>query len=63
MNGTASTNSTKHHHKWVGPIGHRVITVNVDGSGDFQAVQAAVDSVPTKNTENVVIQISAGNYM
>lgn len=63
MNCTASTNSTKHHHKWVGPIGHRVITVNVDGSGDFQAVQAAVDSVPTKNMENVVIQISAGNYM
>ncbi|XP_075641197.1 putative pectinesterase 68 [Castanea sativa] len=63
MNGTASTNSTKHHHKWVGPIGHRVITVNVDGSGDFQAVQAAVDSVPTNNTENVVIQISAGNYI
>lgn len=63
MNGTASTHSTKHHHKWVGPIGHRVITVNVDGSGDFRAVQAAVDSVPINNTENVVIQISAGNYM
>lgn len=61
---TGSTNLTKHHHKWVGPIGHRLISVNVNGSGaDFRSVQAAVDSVPVNNTENVVIQISAGYYM
>lgn len=61
---TGSTNLTKHHHKWVGPIGHRLISVNVNGSGaDFRSVQAAVDSVPVNNTENVVIQISAGYYI
>jgi hypothetical protein len=66
INSTASTNLTNyhhHHHKWVGPIGHRVISVNVNGSADFRSVQAAVDSVPVNNTENVVIQISAGYYM
>lgn len=62
-NSTASTNSTNHHHKWVGPIGHCVITVDVNGSGDFRSVQAAVDSVPANNRENVVIKISAGYYM
>ena len=63
INDTASTNSTKHHHIWVGPIGNRVITVNVNGSADFRSVQAAVDSVPNNNRENVFIQISAGYYM
>ncbi|XP_042947503.1 probable pectinesterase 68 isoform X2 [Carya illinoinensis] len=63
MNGTVSTNvSTGHHHKWVGPIGCRVITVNGNGSADFRSVQKAVDSIPVNNTESVVIQISAGYY-
>lgn len=61
---TASpTNSTRHRHKWIGPVGHRVITVDVNGSGEFKSVQAAVDSVPENNRMNVAIQISAGYYM
>lgn len=58
-----AANSTKHHHEWIGPVGHRVITVDVNGSGDFKSVQAAVDSVPERNRMNVLIQISAGCYM
>jgi hypothetical protein len=63
VNATASTNLSKNHHKWVGPVGHRLISVDVNGSADFRSVQAAVDSVPVNNTQNVVIQISAGYYM
>lgn len=58
-----AANSTKHHPKWIGPVGHRVITVDVNGSGEFKSVQAAVDSVPERNRMNVLIQISAGCYM
>ncbi|KAJ6696018.1 PECTINESTERASE 68-RELATED [Salix koriyanagi] len=63
LNRTASTaNSTKHHHKWVGPVGYREITVDVNGAGEFLSVQAAVDAVPENNRENVMILISAGYY-
>lgn len=58
-----AANSTKHHPKWIGPVGHRVITVDVNGSGEFKSVQAAVDSVPERNRMNVLIQISAGCYI
>uniref|UniRef100_A0A5B7C4S3 Pectinesterase n=1 Tax=Davidia involucrata TaxID=16924 RepID=A0A5B7C4S3_DAVIN len=60
---TETSNCTKHRHKWVGPSGHRLITVDVHGSGDFSSVQAAVDSVPENNRKNVVVQISAGYYI
>jgi len=63
INRTAPTNSTKHHHKWVGPVGYRAITVDVNGAGEFLSVQAAVDAVPENNGENVMILISAGYYM
>ncbi|KDP39870.1 hypothetical protein JCGZ_03401 [Jatropha curcas] len=63
VNATGSNNSTKHHQKWVGPVGHRVITVDVNGYGEFRSVQAAVDSVPENNTENVMLLISAGYYI
>lgn len=63
INRTAPTNSTKHHHKWVGPVGYREITVDVNGAGEFLSVQAAVDAVPQNNGENVMILISAGYYM
>ncbi|KAK3039476.1 hypothetical protein RJ639_028058, partial [Escallonia herrerae] len=56
-------NATKHNHTWVGPSGHRLITVDVNGSADYQTVQAAVDSVPFNNRKNVVILISAGYYI
>ncbi|MCO5590565.1 hypothetical protein L7F22_044536 [Adiantum nelumboides] len=41
----------------------KVITVNqVAGLGDFQSVQAAIDSVPKNNVLRTVIQIAAGVY-
>lgn len=61
-----STNApTKHgHHKWVGPSGHRLITVDLDdGFADFRSVQDAVDAVPENNRKNVLILINAGCYM
>ncbi|XP_068649991.1 probable pectinesterase 68 isoform X1 [Aristolochia californica] len=54
---------TKRHHKWVGPKGHRVITVDARGFGQFLSVQAAVESVPENNTESVTILISPGYYI
>lgn len=63
INLESNSNTTNHGHKWVGPSGHRLITVDVNGSGDFRSVQAAVDSVTPGNQKNVVIQISAGYYM
>ncbi|KAG5561143.1 hypothetical protein RHGRI_004231 [Rhododendron griersonianum] len=63
INLESNSNTTNHGHKWVGPSGHRLITVDVNGFGDFRSVQAAVDSVTPGNQKNVVIQISAGYYM
>ncbi|XP_043718038.1 probable pectinesterase 68 [Telopea speciosissima] len=57
------TSSTHQHHKWIGPIGHRLIIVDARGTGDFLSVQAAVESVPENNSENVLIQIKAGYYI
>ncbi|KAL5728304.1 putative pectinesterase 68 [Ranunculus cassubicifolius] len=65
-NSNSSTNNgsiTEHHHKWIGPVGHRSITVDARGKGDFLSVQAAVDSVPECNGMNVVIKIKAGVYV
>lgn len=59
-----TTNSScRRPHRWVGPTGHRLITVDVNGIGDFRSVQAAVDSVPDNNRKNVLILISAGYYI
>lgn len=62
-NSNAASSTSKHHHKWVGPSGHRLITVDANGLGEFPTVQAAVDAVPHNNTKNVLILISAGSYM
>lgn len=59
----SSFNLSKHHHKWVGPSGHRLITVDVNGLADFPTVQAAVDAVPPNNMKNVLILIAPGCYM
>lgn len=59
---SSSTNSSNNHH-WVGPVGHRVITVDINGGGHFRSVQDAVNAVPDNNRKNVVIQISAGCYI
>ncbi|GLV60125.1 hypothetical protein KDH_69480 [Dictyobacter sp. S3.2.2.5] len=40
----------------------RLITVDARGKGDFTTVQAAIDSVPLNNAQNVIIAIKAGTY-
>lgn len=55
--------SLKKNHSWIGPVGRRVITVDVNGGGQFQCVQDAVNAVPENNRMNVLIQISAGYYI
>ncbi|MFQ6625072.1 hypothetical protein Gotur_003950 [Gossypium turneri] len=60
---TANGSSCRHHHKWIGPIGHRLITVDVNGSGQFRSVQDAVDAVPENNRKNVMVLISPGHYI
>ncbi|KAL0542114.1 hypothetical protein IC582_022204 [Cucumis melo] len=56
--------ATNHLHHWVGPTGHRLIKVNVNGGSDvFLSVQAAVDSIPDYNTVNTIIRISPGYYV
>ncbi|CAI0418142.1 unnamed protein product [Linum tenue] len=62
----AAPNSSEYrrgHHGWVGPVGRRVITVDIAGSGQFRCVQAAIDSVPENNNENVIILLSPGVYI
>lgn len=38
------------------------LTVAADGSGDFKTIQAALDSIPSNNTERIVIYIKDGLY-
>ncbi|PGH50978.1 hypothetical protein CRI70_09215 [Streptomyces sp. Ru87] len=38
------------------------LRVAADGSGDFRTVQAAVDAVPSGNTEPVTVSIAPGTY-
>ncbi|XP_022543722.1 probable pectinesterase 68 isoform X2 [Brassica napus] len=62
----ACSNSTEeqhhHHRKWVGPSGHKVITVSLDGHSQFRSVQDAVDSIPKNNNMSIVIKIAPGFY-
>ncbi|KAG2261768.1 hypothetical protein Bca4012_013538 [Brassica carinata] len=59
-----STEDQQHHHhrKWVGPSGHKVITVSLDGHSQFRSVQDAVDSIPKNNNKSIVIKIAPGFY-
>lgn len=60
---TSSDSISKPRHKWLGPTGHRNISVDINGSGDYTTVQAAIDSISTSNRKNILIHISAGVYM
>lgn len=40
----------------------RVLTVASDGSGEFLSVQAAIDAVPSRNDQRVVIEVGPGMY-
>jgi len=42
--------------------GNRTLTVAADGKGDFKSVQSAIDAIPAKNEEPVVIHVAAGRY-
>lgn len=39
------------------------VVVSQDGTGDFQSVQAALDSIPKGNTERRIILIRSGTYV
>ncbi|KAL2321572.1 hypothetical protein Fmac_025951 [Flemingia macrophylla] len=59
----ATTVTCTSNSRLVGPIKHQVITVNINGGGDFLSVQAAVNAVPDNNRINVLIQIAVGYYI
>ncbi|KAL1559340.1 pectinesterase [Salvia divinorum] len=40
----------------------KVINVRADGSGDFKTVTDAINSIPSGNSERVVVSIGPGNY-
>ncbi|KAM6578637.1 hypothetical protein CsatB_030474 [Cannabis sativa] len=40
----------------------KIITVDKKGSGDFNTIQAAIDSIPSGNTQWIKIQISPATY-
>ncbi|XP_059431699.1 putative pectinesterase 63 [Corylus avellana] len=45
-----------------GSGGNKVIKVRKDGSGDFKTVTEAVESVPSGNSQRVIISIGPGTY-
>ncbi len=45
-----------------GPANPAALTVAADGSGDFNTVQGAIDSVPANNASRVVITVKRGTY-
>ena len=40
----------------------QIIKVKKDGSGDFDTITKAIESVPSGNTKRVIISIGAGSY-
>ncbi|XP_031501860.1 probable pectinesterase 68 [Nymphaea colorata] len=61
--GFSSNLTSRKKQPWGGPVGHRFITVDCNGYGDFRTVQAAVDSVSENNNKKVLIQIAACYYV
>jgi hypothetical protein len=61
--GIANTNSWRFTTKPYTPANPASLVVATDGSGDFDTVQGAVDSIPLGNTNRVVINIHDGNYV
>ncbi|MBI2511328.1 MAG: immunoglobulin domain-containing protein [Opitutae bacterium] len=61
--GIADTTSWRFTTKSAGPAsGATSLTVAADGSGDFDTVQAALDSIPANNTTPTVIRVKSGTY-
>ena len=44
------------------PAAETVVTVIAEGGGDFRTIQAAVDSIPDRNTNACVILVAPGRY-
>lgn len=61
--GISATNTWQFTTKVGGPANPTNIVVAANGSGDFDTVQGAVDSVPQGNTTPTVINIKNGNYL
>ncbi|KAK2376066.1 pectinesterase [Trifolium repens] len=40
----------------------KIIKVNQDGSGEFKTITDALNSIPSGNTQRVILNIGAGNY-
>ena len=40
----------------------KIIKVKKDGTGDFDTITKAIDSVPSGNTQRVIISIGSGSY-
>jgi len=41
---------------------YKTITVDQSGYGDFSKIQAAINSVPSKNNHWIYIRVNAGTY-
>ncbi|XP_010268104.1 PREDICTED: probable pectinesterase 67 [Nelumbo nucifera] len=41
---------------------NRTIKVDINGNGDFQSVQAAIDSVPEGNSQWIIVHVRKGEY-
>lgn len=41
---------------------NRTIVVDLDGQGDFDSIQAAIDSVPNGNSNWIIIHLRKGIY-
>lgn len=39
-----------------------IVKVNQDGSGDFKSITDAINSIPSGNTQRVILNIGGGNY-
>jgi len=61
--GITATNAWQFSTKAGGPVYPQSLVVAADGSGDFQTVQGAVDSVSTNNTTPTIITVRNGNYV
>ncbi len=61
--GITATNVWQFTTKTGGPANTTNLVVAADGSGDFQTVQGAVDSIPSSNTNYALININSGNYV
>ena len=61
--GISNTNAWSFSTKQAGPASSTNLVVAADGSGDFDTVQGAVDSVLPGNTNYTLINVRNGNYV